>query len=373
MRGRARSLIEASGDLSKRRVVAVVLATAAAVYMCWQAQGDGVAIAHGSGFGPDFQGTIWDADRAVLRGVSPYPDPAKPLVRPAVYLPPIFVLTAPLGWLSLHAATWLWFACLLASALAVLIVLGVRDPWCYVLFAASLPVAQALVLGNASILVALGIALAWRFRGRPILGPLAVAATVALKFVFWPLIVWLLIVRPRSGIRSAVMFGVLTLAAWGMIELHGLRGYPALMHAEGSHFAYAGSLFVAALIQLHARVRDAAAAGLLLGLSLLGLAWTRRSRETEVFSLALLASLVATTVGWPHYLIVMAIPIVILAPRISLPWLWFPALWAATHLGPKPGQYGYSLIFCGFAALPVVLVFAADRTPVSAATATVGG
>jgi Glycosyltransferase family 87 len=338
--------------------------------MCVQAHGDGIAIAGIGGFGPDFHGTIWDADRAVLNGVSPYPDPAQPLVVPAVYLPPIFVLTAPLGWMSLHAATWLWFAFLLASALAVPAVLGVRDPWCYLFFAASLPVAQALVLGNASILVALGVACAWRFRRSPILGPLAVAATVVIKFVFWPLIIWLLILRPRSGIRSAVMLVALTLAGWAAIEFHGLRRYPALIHVEGNHFAYAGSLFVAALIQLHLRFRDAAGIGLLVGVALLGLAWARRSSEIEVFSLALLACLVATTVGWPHYLIVTAIPILVLYPRISWPWLWFPALWAATHLGPKPGQYGYSLILCVFAAFPTLLAFAAHGTSANEARPT---
>jgi Glycosyltransferase family 87 len=342
--------------VSRRSAVTAVLATAAVVYMCVQAHGDGVAIARG-GFGSDFHGTIWNAGRAVLHGLSPYPDPSKPLSVPTVYLPPILVATAPLAWLSLHAATWVWFALLLAAALGVLVALGVRDPWCYLLFSASLPVTQALVLGNASILVALGVALAWRFRDRPIGAPLAVAATVAVKFVFWPLIVWLLIVRPRAGIRSAAMLAALTLAAWAVIELHGLRRYPALIHAEGSHFAYQGSLLVAALVQAHVRIRYAAAAGVIGSLALLGLAWFRRAAELEVFSLALLASLVGTTVGWPHYLVVMAIPIVILYPRISWPWAWFPALWAATHLGAKPGQVTYSLIFCLFAALPVALVF----------------
>ena len=133
------------------------------------------------------------------------------------------------------------------------------------------------------------------------------------------------------------------------------------MHDEGSHFAYAGSLFVAALIQAHLRVRDAAATGVLGSLVLLGLAWVRRATEIEVFSLALLASLVGTTVGWPHYLVVMALPIVILYPRISLAWLWFPSLWVATHLGPKAGQFGYSLPFCLLAAVPVIIVFTSGR------------
>jgi hypothetical protein len=278
-----------------------------------------------------------------------------------VYLPPIFLVSLPLAWFPLHVATWLWFATLMGAAFGILLVLGVRDPWCYAVFALSLPVEQTLVLGNATILVALGVALAWRFRDRPIVGPLAVAATVTVKFWIWPLMVWLLIVRPRAGVRAAVMFGVLTLGAWAVIGFKGFLRYPELIHAEGNRFAYAGSLFAAALVQLHHSVGFAAATGFLSGLLLLGLAWTRRATEIEVFSLALLASLVATTIGWPHYLAVTAIPIIVLYPRLAPAWLWFPGLWLATHLGPKPGQFYYSLPFCIFAALPVLIVFASSR------------
>jgi hypothetical protein len=344
-----------------RRTLLVVLAVAAALYMYGQAHADAVTINHNSGFGSDFRGTIWNADRAIRHGLSPYPPPSTILSRlPAVYLPPIFLATLPLAWVSFHIAVWVWFGCLLAAAFAVLALIGVRDPWCYALFALSLPIEQALVLGNASILVALGVALAWRFRERPILGPLAAAATVTIKFWIWPLLVWLLIVRPRAGLSAGIMFVALTLGAWGLIGFHGFLDYPALIHAEGSHFAYAGVLFVPALIQLHVMVRIAAALGVLGGVALLALAYARKSREIDVLSLALLASLVGTTVGWPHYLILMGIPIAIVYPTLALAWSWFPALWAATHLGAKPGQFAYSLAFCVVACVPVLIVFASD-------------
>jgi hypothetical protein len=364
MLGRSMSLIEAGKRVSTGRIALALLATAAAIYMYGQAHADGVAIVQHGIFGPDFKGTIWAPDRAILHGLNPYPNPstlARTVGPPAVYLPPVFLATLPLGLLPLHVATWIWFGCLVAATFGVLAVLGVRDPWCYALFILSLPVEQALTLGNATMLVALGAALAWRFRDRQLLGPLAVAATVTLKFWLWPLIAWLLIVRPRAGVRAAVMAGALTLGAWAVIGFHGFLSYPALMHAEGSHFAYAGVLFVPALIQLHIRVREAAGAGILGGLVLLGLAWLRRSSELEVFALALLASLVATPIGWPHYLVVMALPIVILYPRLAIAWAWFPALWVATHFGPRPGQFGWSLAFCLFAVAPVVLVFVTRR------------
>ena len=365
---RAASLLDLLRAATPKQLALALLATGAAIYMYSQAHADGSALAGANGFGSDFHGTIWSPDRAVLHGVSPYPDPAKPFAtQPAVYLPPIFLATLPLGWLSLHVATWIWFGLLLAAAFGLLAVLDVRNPWCYALLLLSLPVEQALVLGNASILVALGVALAWRFRFHPILGPLAVAATVTVKFWLWPLIIWLLIVRPRAGLLSGVLFGALTLLAWAVIEFHGLSDYPTLMHAEGRRFAGAGVLFVAALIQLHVAVRLAAALGILGGLVLIAAAWARRTDELGSLSLALLAALVATPVAWPHYLVLMAVPIAIAWRTPNLAWAWFPALWIATHEGLTHGQVGYSLAFCLFATLPVVAVTLARRGDAAAA------
>jgi Glycosyltransferase family 87 len=361
MRRRSTSRIDALANVPNSRMLVALLLTTAALYMAWQAHADGVAIAKTSGFGSDFHGTIWAADRAVLHGISPYRNPSRLVAVPAVYLPPIFLTTLPLGWLSLHVAMWIWFGCLVASAFSILFILGVREPWCYALFAMSLPIEQALVLGNASILVALGAALGWRFRRHPLLGPLAVAAAVTVKFWARPLIIWLLIIRPRAGVRAALIFGVLTFGAWAIIGFQGFLDYPDLIHAEGGRFASAGSLFIPALVQLHLTVRIATALGILASLALLGLAWMRRSSDIESFSLALLASLVATTVAWPHHLVLMALPIAILYPRLALAWAWFPALWVAAHVGQSPGQFGYSLPFCVFAALPVAIVFAARR------------
>jgi hypothetical protein len=153
------------------------------------------------------------------------------------------------------------------------------------------------------------------------------------------------------------MLPALTLTSWAVIGFRAFGEYPALIHAEASRYASSGVLFVPALTQLHLSVGVAATLGLLGSFAVLGFAWTRRTSEIEVFTLALLASLVGTTVGWPHYLVLMALPIVILYPRLALPWLWFPGLWVATHLGSNPGEFFYSLPFCIFAALPVMIVF----------------
>jgi Glycosyltransferase family 87 len=349
-------------EVAWTKVLGALLLTALLAYMCWEAHADAVWTSRENGFASDFTSTIWDPVRAVRHGLDPYPSPSTSERIPAVYLPPIFLVTLPLAWFPFHVATWVWFACLLAGACGILFVVGVRDLRCYALFAASLPIEQSLVLGNTSIFLGLGVALAWRFRDHPLLGPLALAAAAAVKFWIWPLFVWLLIIRPRAGIRAAVLFGVLTIAAWAVIGFDGLLDYPRLLHAEGERFASEGVLFVPALTQLHVPVNVAAVLGFLGSLALVGLAWTRRASEIEVFTLAILASLVGTTFGWPHYLVLMGLPIAILYPRLSLPWLWFPALWVAAHVGASRGSFAYSLPFCVAALVPLMIVLGSPRS-----------
>jgi hypothetical protein len=221
---------------------------------------------------------------------------------------------------------------------------------------------DALILGNASVIVAFLAALAWRYRNRRWLGPLAVASAVSIKSWLWPLLVWLLILRVRAGLRSAVILGVAVLVSWAVIGFHGILHYPRLLHDEGRSFVHGGTLFVSALVQLDVPVRLAAATGVAGALILLAIAAYRRSDEVESFSLALLAALVATPVGWPHYLILMGIPIAILSPSLSAAWLWFPALWLGRYLATEEWrQVGGSVELCVFATLPVVFIALRSR------------
>jgi hypothetical protein len=345
-----------------------VIAALLVLYMAREAHINGGRLAGYNGFGSDFRGTVWEPDRAVLHGLSPYASSDTLPSVPAVYLPPIYLVTLPLGWLSLHAATWVWFGILVALGLGSLAVLDVRDPWCYALMLLSLPVVAALVLGNASILLGFLVALGWRWRDRRLLGPLAVAAAVALKSWLWPLLVWVLIRRVRSGLLSGVILGALVLVSWAAIGFHGLLRYPGLLHEEVSKFVRGGTLFVSALAQLNVPVKVAAVAGALGAVVLLALSARRRSNEVEAFSLALLAALVATPVGWPHYLILIGIPIAIAWPSLSAAWLWFPALWLTLwltdHLTLEQWrQVSGSVALCALATLPVVFVAVRSRQP----------
>jgi hypothetical protein len=335
----------------------VLLTTGVAVVVALCAYASVCAAVAELRFGSDFIGTIWRPDHAVLHGLPPYPDASRPLPSaPAVYPPTIFVLSAPLGLLPAHIAAWVWFGILVAAAFGIAWAVSVRVPWFFALLLISLPVAQALMLGNASILIALGVALTWRFRDRPGLGPLMAAVTVSIKPWAWPLLVWLLLVRPRAGVRAAISFVGLTLVSWASLGFSGLSQYPALMHDELLAYARAGDLFVGVLTHLDVPVAAAAGLGLAGGLALLGAAAARRSNDLQAFSFALLAALVATPVAWPHYLVLMAIPIAIRWPRPALAWLWFPGVFVLVEIAESGGRLLESFAFCLLAVIPVVAV-----------------
>ncbi len=95
--------------LFRDRLPLVAIGAVAALYTIREAFIQGRRLAAANGFGSDFGGTIWSPDRAVLHWVSPYPVGHVLPAAPAIYPPPIYLATLPLGWLSLHVATWVWF------------------------------------------------------------------------------------------------------------------------------------------------------------------------------------------------------------------------------------------------------------------------
>ena len=72
----------------------------------------------------------------------------------------------PFTLLPVEAAGLLVMALLVGAALAIPCVLGVRDWRCYGLLLLWPPVLSAVQTGSVTILLALGAALAWRYRDR---------------------------------------------------------------------------------------------------------------------------------------------------------------------------------------------------------------
>ena len=180
----------------------------------------------------DFR-VFYAAAEAVLAGDSPYQaldDESAVVARGYVYPPITAIGVIPLTLLPVEAAGLLVMAILVGAALAVPYVLGVRDWRCYGLLLLWPPVLSAVQTGTVTILLALGAALAWRYRDRTGASALAVGATLAVKLILWPLVVWMAATRRLLAAAGALAIGAaLVLGSWAAIGFTGLTDYPDVL------------------------------------------------------------------------------------------------------------------------------------------------
>ena len=285
----------------------------------------------------DFAIFLQAADE-VRAGRSPYVDPASvgtgahdPYAYPpllAIVLIPASVLpddvsgSSPVGVL----VSLLLIGCVVGTLLA----LDVRDWRCYPVALLYPPTLENVEYGAIGPVLALLVALAWRYRDR--IGPVAVSlgAAVAVKVFLWPLVVWLAATRRwKAALGSVAVATALVLGSWAVIGFDGMTDYPDLLRrlsdieAKNSYSAYAILVTVGLSSTLAHLLVAAAAAGLLV------LGW-RAGREggadgdRRSLTFALAAGVVLTPILWLHYLVLLVVPIALARPRLSA--LWFVPL-----------------------------------------------
>jgi alpha-1,2-mannosyltransferase len=272
----------------------------------------------------------------VLDGRDPYVQPGAingPADAPYAYPPVLALALTPLAAMPRHVhdvyVPGVVFSLLLvASIVASLFVLQVRDWRCY-LVALLYPVTiETVEYGAVGPILLLLVALAWRFRDRPVGTGMAAGGAVVLKLFLWPLLVWLVLTRRlRAAVAGAVAALTLALASWAVIAFRGMSDYGHLLRrlvdveAENSYSALA-VLRMLGLPALPARAVVVAA-----GVVLLALAWrvagSERGAEGDAvsFSLVIVAALVLTPILWLHYLVLLLVPIALARPRLSALWL----------------------------------------------------
>lgn len=280
--------------------------------------------------------TFWRSGGDVLHGRSPYPaalhtfptHPGPSTVAPFVYPPVTAVLMIPLSLLPLHAAAVVFLFVETAAVVLALRLLGVADWRCYGAALASAPVFAGSGLGAISALLLLGVAAGWRHRDRALAAGVAVAYVVTAKLFLWP--VWLWLVRTRRY-RAAAVAAVVSAAAvggaWGAIGFAGLRGYPSLLShltrlvGPESYSPYA----LARALGLGDRPGQIVA----YALAALAVAAAARflSDDRSILTAALAVSLVATPILWPHYLVLLFVPIALARRGFSPIWLAPVAMW----------------------------------------------
>ncbi|MFO7573342.1 MAG: glycosyltransferase 87 family protein [Gaiellaceae bacterium] len=325
----------------------------------------------------DFGYVFLVAGDDVLAGRNPYMDADDfegPPQAPYAYPPVLAVMVAPLSALPEYVRGGflpgvLFSLLLIAAMVGGLWLLGVRDWRCYPVALLAPFTLEAFEYGAIGPVLVLLVALAWRYRDRPLAAGAASGGLVVLKLFLWPVVAWLAFTaRIRAAVAGVAVALALALVSWAAIAFRGLLEYPRLLRklvdveADQSYSAFA-VLRALEIPEIAARALVAAA-----GIVLLGLAWraardlrlTAFDRDRRSLGLVLAAALVLTPILWLHYLVLLFVPIALARPRLS--WLWFVPLaltvleWRDWYRGWPRGELD-SLLSVAIASA-IVLVFA---------------
>jgi hypothetical protein len=263
-----------------------------------------------------------------------------------------------------------WTVVCLAAIGVALWLLEVRDWRCYALAAAFPFTRSSIALGTVAPLLVLSFAAAWCWRARVVEPALAVGSGIALKFLSWPLVVWLAVTRRRRASAASVAAAVLlTLIPWAAIGFAGLGGYAGLLRHVSRDEASSSYSVVALAVRAHLPESVGFALSLVVALALIGAAvwvWrsgraTLRDREAAAFTLALAAALAASPIVWVHYFMLLLVPLALARPRLSLLWFvpfaYFPlgeSAWPAGDAGKLALATVVTLLILGAAVMRVL-------------------
>ena len=276
-----------------------------------------------------------------------------------LYPAPANLAVIPLSLLPFGAAAAVYAVLSIAAMFGAVWLLGVRDWRCHAAWLISWPFLFGFILGAIGPFIMLGAAIAWRWRDRLWPPALAVATIVALKIFPWTLGVWLLITRRYRAFALAVVVGlVMTFGGWAVIGFHGLAQYPQMLSNASYIQEGRGDGVATVLLAFGASAGLARGVALLVGVTLLGVAWRMRAQpggERRAFGLAVIASLASTPIVWDHYMILLFLPIALLSPRYSRLWLLpvvFPTLIALSFAAfpSEPERTGTSVNSLHYAA-----------------------
>ena len=171
---------------------------------------------------------------------------------------------------------------------------------------------------------------------------IAVGVAGAIKFFLWPLGIWLAAIgRAREAVVAAAVAAASLLL---VIPFTALHAYFQTLIRLGKDFDQDSYSPFGLLMQVGSSEVVARGATWAIGLALLVVCWRRAS-----FGLAVAAALVLSPIVWLDYYAVAAIPLAVVAPRIS--WVWFApiATWGLLSAGVGAGN--------GWGSARVLLVF----------------
>jgi alpha-1,2-mannosyltransferase len=304
--------------------------------------------------------TLRDSGHALLHGASPYP-PAEPKVLLAanhlVYPPLAGYLFTPFSALPYAIAGPLYFFASVAAVAGTLWVLGVRDWRCYGMPFLWYPTVACLGTGALGPLLALLLAVAWRYRNRPIIVAPALALAVVLKLFLWPLGIWLVATRRwQAAALAAATAAVALVAPFSPLGAKTLQGYPHLLRVLDQVFGPASFSSNTFFRSLGASAGVAQAMVLVVGVTLVVTALVlglRRGSDRRTLTVTLLAALLTSPIVWMHYYVLLIVPLALARPRLSA--LWFaPLLYWASPMLESLGDLRRLLVGLGVTAVVAV-------------------
>jgi Glycosyltransferase family 87 len=274
----------------------------------------------------DFRESYLPAAQSIWDSGSPYIEDAS---LPYVYPPQLALGLVPLAALPVDAAAFIAFLLALGALMGALAVLGVREVRCYAAVVLWAPGWNALEMANVSAVLALALALAWRYRDVTWASSVALGLAVSVKLYLWPLLLWTAATRRLGVSVLAIAIGLgVSLSAWAVVGFAGLTSFPDQL--DKIHFEDSYSI-VAMTDALGYEPVVGRLATAILGVALLGAVVVsgRRGDDLEAFTYSIAAALVLTPVLWQHYLVLLIVPLALARPRFSVVWLLPIVIWVS--------------------------------------------
>lgn len=266
----------------------------------------------------DFRNELYPQAKQLLEGTNPYPEALWPPLATTVAMP--FTVLP-----SQAAGVAFALGGLVCMALALWLV-GVRDWRVYGVVGLWPPVLTDIRIAHLTPLLCLLAALVWRYRDRPLGAGAALGLACGLKFLLWPLGVWLVVTgRARAAVTAAVVAAVSLLL---VVPFAPLDEYLRTVRSVTDRFDQDSYSPYGLLIRLDASNVVAHGVTYALGAALLVLTWRRRS-----FVLAIAAALVLSPIVWLDFYALAAIPLAIARPRLSAVWFLPLLCWGLPSSG----------------------------------------
>lgn len=285
----------------------------------------GIAASHHM-FAVDFNHAFWPAGHRVLAGLSPYAAPDSLAARTGVafvYPAPGALLFAAFAWLPHGTANVVFTLVTLAAALGACAAAGVRDWRIYGIVLLWPSVIAGWQTANLSLLLAFGVACAWRARERPVAAGVIVGVVVSLKVFLWPLALWLAGTRRWRALAWAIIAtAVVNLVSWAVIGYTEVDAYMRLARVVAGLEQRIGYTPYALVLKFGAGRMLAWTMALALAGGAAG--WCLRAalwgRDAAALTAAITLALLATPVVWSHYFALLLVPLAVARPRFC--WAW---------------------------------------------------